>query len=129
MADNSVKNLSQDPERTDGGIYAGAEKYTKEAHPEYNIAYDPATGQQTGAGVPGSINELKQHTGTGGRVGLGQESVGGSGVIDEITRQAVIPAPAPTREHLLEAYPGMYPGLEKQIEQEKITKQRAVCNY
>ncbi|GAU88999.1 hypothetical protein RvY_01599 [Ramazzottius varieornatus] len=126
MSEYSAKKVSQDPERTDGGIFAGAEKYTKEDHPEYNVAYDPATGQQTGAGVPRTVNELRQRTDSKGKSGLGHESAaGGSGIMDDITRQAVIPAPAPSREHLLEAYPGMYPGLQKQIEQEERAKKLA----
>ena len=122
MEYHSLKNLSQDPGRTADGIFAGAEKYTeelKEAPPEHNIAYNLATGQQTGAGVPRSSKELQQSKDTEGRARLCQEFVGGGGVKDEITRQPVLPSPVMTREHL-EAYPGMYPGLEKQIEQGKI---------
>ena len=138
MADGkeNTKTEAQDPERTDGGIYAGVEKYTKEDHPEDNVAYDPATGEQTGAGVPPSTSELSHRSETNGRDTIGQEPIRSAGgpptagkpgqlslEPDEITRLAVHPAPAPSREHLIENYPHIFPKLEKQAEEDEKRKE------
>ncbi|OQV12581.1 hypothetical protein BV898_13148 [Hypsibius exemplaris] len=125
MEKESQKSEAQSPERTDCGIYAGVEKYAKEDDPKDNVAYDPATGEQTGAGVPPTTAELSHRSKTDGRetVGYAPKSshnekivneTGASIEPDEVTKRAVVPAPAPTREHLIENYPHVFPKLEQQ---------------
>lgn len=138
----NAKTEAQSPERTDAGIYAGVEKYAKEDHPQHNVAYDPATGQQTGAGVPPTTGELfhrsetndgkstlrqpiRSDAGAHHRAGGEPQSTGVQSSLepDEVTRLALHPAPAPTREHLIENYPHVFPRLEQQAAEEAKRKE------
>jgi hypothetical protein len=140
MADLDQKSQAQSPERTDTGIYAGVEKYTKEDNPQDNVAYDPATGQQTGAGVPPTTGELSHRSETNGKETIGHESTAGSRDgpekrtplqdprDDETLRRVVVLAPAPSIDHLIQNYPHVFPQLEKQAAAQEAKKNEKVCD-
>ncbi|XP_055351810.1 trichohyalin-like [Paramacrobiotus metropolitanus] len=110
-----VRAEAQSGERTDAGIHLGAEKYMKEDNPQDNPAYDEATGRQTGAGVPPSQREMGDRQREAGAKGAAQP--------DEYVKAAVVPAPAPSADHLMKNYPGMYPEVEEQ-ERRRVEGQR-----
>ncbi|OQV12583.1 putative Mitochondrial import inner membrane translocase subunit TIM14 [Hypsibius exemplaris] len=123
---NEAKDILEGlAEATDGSIYGGVEKYAKEDDPKDDVVYDPATDEQTGAGVPPTTAELSHRSKTDERetVGYAPKSshdekmvneTGASVEPDEVKKRAVVPAPSPTREHLIENYPHVFPKLEQQ---------------
>jgi len=132
--ETAQKAEAQSEERTETGIYAGVEKYAKEDDPADNVARDPATGDLTGAGIPPTTAELSRKSEAHGKTTVGPDredrkpgkaADSSVEVVDEVTRRAVVPAPAPTREHLIENYPTVYPELEKQAIVEAKRKEEA----